>query len=197
MARCTDHIHLCSLSLPRSMNAGVPQGSHSSAQRGHASGGISRGWPPHPSRAHRNRTPCRSFLLAGRTFTSTLALPVVCSVSPNANPTPFSMSCSTRSPRMLTSECASTGNRIQLRSEITGSVLFLLNEEHRVLPDIRLSHPPFDIWRQTRHALRATPHGERPESVEYEWRTVKVAKERQMNRDSSIEEGFVSGTRIQ
>ncbi|KIK32611.1 hypothetical protein CY34DRAFT_814178 [Suillus luteus UH-Slu-Lm8-n1] len=37
---------------------------------------------------------------------------------PNVNPTPFSMSCSTRSPRMLTSECDSTGNRIQLRSDI-------------------------------------------------------------------------------
>jgi hypothetical protein len=37
------------------------------------------------------------------------------------------------------------GNRIQLRSGITGSVLFLLNEEHRVSPDIILSHPPFDI----------------------------------------------------
>ncbi|KAG1746986.1 hypothetical protein EDD22DRAFT_972924 [Suillus occidentalis] len=56
----------------------------------------------------------------------------------------------------------------------------------------------FDFWPQTRHALRATPHGEKPESVEeYERRMGKVAKERQMNRDSSIEEGFVSGTRTQ
>ncbi|KAG2739816.1 hypothetical protein P692DRAFT_201797519 [Suillus brevipes Sb2] len=63
---------------------------------------------------------------------------------------------------MLTSKCASTGNRTQLRS------------------NIRLSLPLFGFWRQTRHALRGTPHGESPESVEeYEKRTGKVAKERQ------------------
>ncbi|KAF8658233.1 hypothetical protein AX14_007736 [Amanita brunnescens Koide BX004] len=39
----------------------------------------------------------------------------------------------------------------------------------------------FDFWPQRRHALRATPHGERPESVEeYERRTGKVAKDRQI-----------------
>ncbi|KAI9566826.1 hypothetical protein HD554DRAFT_2322925 [Boletus coccyginus] len=39
----------------------------------------------------------------------------------------------------------------------------------------------FDFWPQRRHALRATPHGERPESVEeYEKRTGKVAKDRQI-----------------
>ncbi|OJA10748.1 hypothetical protein AZE42_04253 [Rhizopogon vesiculosus] len=39
----------------------------------------------------------------------------------------------------------------------------------------------FDFWPQTRHALRATPHGEKPESVEdYESRTGKVAKDRQI-----------------
>ncbi|KAG2742198.1 TauD-domain-containing protein [Suillus brevipes Sb2] len=53
-----------------------------------------------------------------------------------------------------------------------------------------------DFWPQTRHALRATSHGEKPESVEeYERRTGKV--ESQMNRNSSIEEGSVSGTWIQ
>ena len=39
----------------------------------------------------------------------------------------------------------------------------------------------FDFWPQRRHALRATPHGERPESVQgYEKRTGKVAKDRQI-----------------
>ncbi|KAH7927940.1 TauD-domain-containing protein [Leucogyrophana mollusca] len=39
----------------------------------------------------------------------------------------------------------------------------------------------FDFWPQTRHALRATPTGEKPESVEdYERRTGKVAKDRQI-----------------
>jgi sulfonate dioxygenase len=81
---------------------------------------------------------------------------------------------------MLTSKCASTENRTQLRSGITGSVLFLRNEERRVLTNIRLSLPLFGFWRQTRHALRGTPHGESPESLEeYERRTGKVAKERQ------------------
>ncbi|EIW80249.1 alpha-ketoglutarate-dependent sulfonate dioxygenase [Coniophora puteana RWD-64-598 SS2] len=40
----------------------------------------------------------------------------------------------------------------------------------------------FDFWPNTRHALRATPHGERPESVaDYEARTGKVAKDRQID----------------
>ncbi|KAF8959492.1 hypothetical protein BDZ97DRAFT_1667114 [Flammula alnicola] len=39
----------------------------------------------------------------------------------------------------------------------------------------------FDFWPATRHALRATPHGERPTSVEdYERQTGKQAKDRQL-----------------
>ncbi|KAF8905061.1 alpha-ketoglutarate-dependent sulfonate dioxygenase [Gymnopilus junonius] len=39
----------------------------------------------------------------------------------------------------------------------------------------------FDFWPATRHALRATPHGERPTSVEdYERQTGKEAKDRQL-----------------
>ncbi|KAF8522539.1 hypothetical protein JB92DRAFT_2785388 [Gautieria morchelliformis] len=39
----------------------------------------------------------------------------------------------------------------------------------------------FDFWPERRHALRATPHGERPLSVEaYERSTGKVAKDRQL-----------------
>ncbi|KAJ3806324.1 alpha-ketoglutarate-dependent sulfonate dioxygenase [Lentinula lateritia] len=39
----------------------------------------------------------------------------------------------------------------------------------------------FDFWPATRHALRATPHGEKPTSVEdYERQTGKVAKDRQL-----------------
>jgi sulfonate dioxygenase len=39
----------------------------------------------------------------------------------------------------------------------------------------------FDFWPATRHALRATPHGERPESVaDFEARTGRVAKDRQL-----------------
>jgi len=39
----------------------------------------------------------------------------------------------------------------------------------------------FDFWPGTRHALRATPHGEKPTSVEdYEHRTGKEAKDRQL-----------------
>ncbi|KAF8552051.1 TauD-domain-containing protein [Imleria badia] len=39
----------------------------------------------------------------------------------------------------------------------------------------------FDFWPHRRHALRATPHGERPESVvDYEARTGKVSKDRQI-----------------
>ena len=37
----------------------------------------------------------------------------------------------------------------------------------------------FDFWPSTRHALRATPHGEKPTSVrEYESTTGKTAKDR-------------------
>lgn len=39
----------------------------------------------------------------------------------------------------------------------------------------------FDFWPATRHALRATPHGERPLSVhQYEEKTGKAAKDRQI-----------------
>ncbi|KAJ3987395.1 alpha-ketoglutarate-dependent sulfonate dioxygenase [Lentinula detonsa] len=39
----------------------------------------------------------------------------------------------------------------------------------------------FDFWPATRHALRATPHGEKPTSVEdYERQTGKVANDRQL-----------------
>ncbi|EPT01675.1 hypothetical protein FOMPIDRAFT_1059637 [Fomitopsis schrenkii] len=39
----------------------------------------------------------------------------------------------------------------------------------------------FDFWPHTRHALRATPHGEKPTSVEeYERTTGKTAKDRQL-----------------
>ncbi|KAJ7928887.1 hypothetical protein B0H13DRAFT_968408 [Mycena leptocephala] len=39
----------------------------------------------------------------------------------------------------------------------------------------------FDFWPATRHALRATPHGEKPTSVaDYENQTGKVAKDRQL-----------------
>ncbi|KAL1949619.1 hypothetical protein VTO73DRAFT_8500 [Trametes versicolor] len=39
----------------------------------------------------------------------------------------------------------------------------------------------FDFWPHTRHALRATPHGERPTSVaDYERATGKAAKDRQL-----------------
>ena len=39
----------------------------------------------------------------------------------------------------------------------------------------------FDFWPSMRHALRATPHGEKPISVEeYERQTGKEAKDRQL-----------------
>ncbi|KAJ7170816.1 hypothetical protein C8R43DRAFT_1085317 [Mycena crocata] len=39
----------------------------------------------------------------------------------------------------------------------------------------------FDFWPATRHALRATPHGEKPQSVaDYEKETGKIAKDRQL-----------------
>ncbi|KAK7682626.1 hypothetical protein QCA50_014426 [Cerrena zonata] len=38
----------------------------------------------------------------------------------------------------------------------------------------------FDFWPATRHALRATPHGEKPTSVEEYERSGKVAKDRQL-----------------
>ncbi|KAJ6513077.1 alpha-ketoglutarate-dependent sulfonate dioxygenase [Mycena sanguinolenta] len=48
----------------------------------------------------------------------------------------------------------------------------------------------FDFWPATRHALRATPHGEKPISVaDYEKQTSKVAKDRQLEiwRQQGIE----------
>ena len=39
----------------------------------------------------------------------------------------------------------------------------------------------FDFWPERRHALRVTPHGEKPMSVaEYEAKTGKIAKDRQI-----------------
>jgi sulfonate dioxygenase len=39
----------------------------------------------------------------------------------------------------------------------------------------------FDFWPATRHALRATPHGERPQSVaDFERVTGRVAQDRQL-----------------
>lgn len=38
----------------------------------------------------------------------------------------------------------------------------------------------FNFWPATRHALRATPHGERPTSVEEYESQGKVAKDRQL-----------------
>ncbi|KAG2738592.1 TauD-domain-containing protein [Suillus brevipes Sb2] len=46
----------------------------------------------------------------------------------------------------------------------------------------------FDFWPQTRHALRATLMARYPSLLEMR-RTGRVAKGRQMNRDSAIEEG--------
>ncbi|KIK42801.1 hypothetical protein CY34DRAFT_793368 [Suillus luteus UH-Slu-Lm8-n1] len=71
MAHCTDRIHLCSLSHPQFMNAGIPRGSHSSAQHSRESRGISCGWPPRPSKPY------------------ILVVPVACSVSQNLNPKPL------------------------------------------------------------------------------------------------------------
>ncbi|TFK74153.1 alpha-ketoglutarate-dependent sulfonate dioxygenase [Pluteus cervinus] len=46
---------------------------------------------------------------------------------------------------------------------------------------IAIHSATFDFWPAVRHALRATPHGEKPESVEdYEKRTGKQAKDRQI-----------------
>ena len=40
----------------------------------------------------------------------------------------------------------------------------------------------FDFWPQTRHALRATPHGERPTSVaDFERETGRTAQDRQLD----------------
>ncbi|KAF7374759.1 Alpha-ketoglutarate-dependent taurine dioxygenase [Mycena sanguinolenta] len=54
----------------------------------------------------------------------------------------------------------------------------------------------FDFWPATRHALRATPHGEKPMSVaDYEKQTGKVAKDRQLEiwRQQGIEV-YTNGT---
>ncbi|KAG2745051.1 hypothetical protein P692DRAFT_20837430 [Suillus brevipes Sb2] len=66
---------------------------------------------------------------------------------------------------MLTSKCASWE---------PNSNSFWDNQRRVILPDTRLSLPPFDFWPQTRHALRGSPHGEKPVSVEqHERRTGK------------------------
>lgn len=55
----------------------------------------------------------------------------------------------------------------------------------------------FDFWPQRRHALRATPHGERPMSVEdYERSTGKTAKDRQLEiwKQQGIEAPVLSST---
>ncbi|KIK39589.1 hypothetical protein CY34DRAFT_325007 [Suillus luteus UH-Slu-Lm8-n1] len=74
------------------------------------------------------------------------------------------------SPRMLVSKCVFARNQIQLRSGITELSLTPVTAT-------------FDFWPQTRHhdAVRATPHGEKPESVQgYESRTGKVVKDRRI-----------------
>ena len=44
--------------------------------------------------------------------------------------------------------------------------------------DLPAIHSLFDFWPERRHAVRVTPHAERPESVEsYEARTGKKAKD--------------------
>lgn len=49
----------------------------------------------------------------------------------------------------------------------------------------------FDFWPAMRHALRATPHGEKPRSVAaYERETGKMVK------DGGVEDRGVGGTRI-
>ncbi|KXN91629.1 Putative alpha-ketoglutarate-dependent sulfonate dioxygenase [Leucoagaricus sp. SymC.cos] len=56
----------------------------------------------------------------------------------------------------------------------------------------------FDFWPATRHALRATPHGEKPLSVrDYEEKTGKVAKDRQIviwERQGVYVAGLQNGT---
>lgn len=48
-------------------------------------------------------------------------------------------------------------------------------------PQIVTHSATFDFWPHTRHALRATPQGEKPLSVrEYEEKTGKQAKDRQI-----------------
>lgn len=60
----------------------------------------------------------------------------------------------------------------------------------------------FDFWPARRHALRATPHGEKPTSVaDYERATGKVAKDRQVeiwraqgvDVDATAKSGGLSG----
>lgn len=56
----------------------------------------------------------------------------------------------------------------------------------------------FDFWPATRHALRATSHGEKPMSVaEYEKQTGKEAKDRQLviweQQGINLEQGGSNG----
>lgn len=61
-------------------------------------------------------------------------------------------------------------------------VTHLLSEPlHCFDPKIVTHSATFDFWPHRRHALRVTPHGERPFSVaDYERTTGKVAKDRQV-----------------
>lgn len=55
----------------------------------------------------------------------------------------------------------------------------------------------FDFWPATRHALRATPHGEKPQSVaDYERETGKIAKDRQLEiwKEQGVVDGGVKKT---
>ncbi|KAL0954379.1 hypothetical protein HGRIS_003364 [Hohenbuehelia grisea] len=54
----------------------------------------------------------------------------------------------------------------------------------------------FDFWPATRHALRATPHGEKPQSVaDYEKTTGKTALDRQLEiwKQQGVEAGKING----
>ncbi|KIK33121.1 hypothetical protein CY34DRAFT_18577 [Suillus luteus UH-Slu-Lm8-n1] len=127
-------------------------------------------------RRNRNRTPCR------RVNTATSRKSVHANPGSTRRilgipkPEPKT-SYSIRSPIMLTSKCASTGSRIQLHSGVTWSVLFLLNEEREL------------------HLMAKKPKSDQ----DYERRTGKVAKDRQIEiwKEQGIEEGSVSGTRVQ
>ncbi|KAG1746990.1 hypothetical protein EDD22DRAFT_918099 [Suillus occidentalis] len=64
-------------------------------------------------------------------------------MSQNLNPTSFSISCSIRSPKMLTSNLHWEPNSIAFWDD-----------------SIVTHNAIFDFWPQTRYALKATPHGE-------------------------------------
>lgn len=53
---------------------------------------------------------------------------------------------------------------------------------HLSITQVATHSATFDFWPATRHALRATPHAEKPLSVaEYEKTTGKQAKDRQLD----------------